>query len=110
VSSATIKTFFSQNIICRYGVLRHITVDNAKYFDNAMFKESSKQISMKVAFALVYHPQSNEAIEKANYLIFQAMKKILEGGKKGNGRRSCQQQCGAIMQQFVGQQISHPFG
>jgi hypothetical protein len=31
----------------------------------------------------VYHPQSNGAVEKANYLIFQAMKKILEEEKKG---------------------------
>jgi hypothetical protein len=38
---------------------------------------------MKVAFASVYHPQLNGAIEKANCLIFQAMKKILEGEKKG---------------------------
>jgi hypothetical protein len=39
VSSATTKMFFWQNIICRYGVPRHITVDNAKYFNNAMIKE-----------------------------------------------------------------------
>jgi hypothetical protein len=39
VSSATIKKFFWQNIICWYGVPRHITIDDAKYFDNAMFKE-----------------------------------------------------------------------
>jgi hypothetical protein len=38
---------------------------------------------MKVAFASVYHPPSNRAVEKANSLIFQAMKKILEGEKKG---------------------------
>jgi flagellin-specific chaperone FliS len=38
---------------------------------------------MKVAFASVYHPQSNRAIKKANSLIFEAMKKILEGEKKG---------------------------
>jgi hypothetical protein len=31
----------------------------------------------------MYHTQSNEAVEKANCLIFQAMKKILEGEKKG---------------------------
>jgi hypothetical protein len=83
VSSSTIKKFFSQNIICRYGVPRHIIVDNAKYFNNAIFKEFYQQISMKVAFASVYHPQSNEAVEKANCLIFQAMKKILEAEKKG---------------------------
>jgi hypothetical protein len=31
----------------------------------------------------VYHPQSNGAVERANSLIFRAMKKILEGEKKG---------------------------
>jgi hypothetical protein len=82
MSSTTIKKFFWQNIICRYGVSRHITMDNAKYFDNAMFKEFYQQIGMKVAFASVYHPQSNGAAEKANSLIFQTMKKILEGEKK----------------------------
>jgi hypothetical protein len=39
VSSARIKKFFWQSIICQYGVPRHITVDNMKYFDNAMFKD-----------------------------------------------------------------------
>jgi hypothetical protein len=83
VSSATIKKFFWQNIICRYGVPKHITVDNAKYFNNAMFKELCRQIGTKVAFASVYHPQSNGAVKKANSLIFEGMKKILEGEKKG---------------------------
>jgi hypothetical protein len=83
VSSATIKKFFWQNIICRYRVPRHIIVDNAKYFNNAMFRVFCQQIGTKVAFTLVYHPQSNGVVEKANSLIFQAMKKILEGEKKG---------------------------
>jgi hypothetical protein len=38
---------------------------------------------MKVVFALVYHSQSNGAVERANALIFDATKKILEGEKKG---------------------------
>jgi hypothetical protein len=38
---------------------------------------------MKVSFASVYHPRSNGAIERANALIFEAIKKILEGEKKG---------------------------
>jgi hypothetical protein len=56
---------------------------NVKYFNNAMFKEFYQQISMKVAFASLYHPQSNRAVKKANSLIFEPMKKILEGEKKG---------------------------
>jgi hypothetical protein len=51
--------------------------------DNAMFNEFCQQIGTKVAFVSVYHPQSNGAVEKANSLIFEEMKKILEGEKKG---------------------------
>jgi IS30 family transposase len=83
VSSTSIKKFFWQNIICCYAVPRHITVDNTKYFDNAMFKDFYHQIGTKVAFALVYHPQTNGAVERANDIIFEAIKKILEGEKKG---------------------------
>jgi hypothetical protein len=83
VSSASIKKFFWQNIICRYGVPRHITVGNTKYFDNAMFKDFYQQIGTKVAFTSVYHPQSNGAVERANSLIFEAIKKILKGENKG---------------------------
>jgi hypothetical protein len=63
-----------------------------------MFKEFCRQIGTKVAFASIYHPQSNGAVEKANSLIFKAMKKILEGEKE-NGQRSCQRQYGATTQQ-----------
>jgi hypothetical protein len=48
-----------------------------------MFKDFYHQIKMKVAFASVYHPQSNGIVERANSLVFEAIKKILEGGKKG---------------------------
>jgi hypothetical protein len=63
--------------------MRHITVDNAKLFDNDMFKDFCHQVRTKVAFASVYHPQSNEVIERDNALIFEAIKKILEGEKNG---------------------------
>jgi hypothetical protein len=83
VSSASIKKFYWQNIICHYGVPRHITVDNAKYYDNSMFKDFYQHIGIKVAFTSMYHPQSNVAVERANSLIFDAIMKILEGEKKG---------------------------
>jgi hypothetical protein len=83
VNSTSIRKFFWQNIICRYGIPRHITIDNAKYFDNAMFKDFCQQIGTKVAFGSVYHPQTNGVVERANGLIFEAIKKILKGEKKG---------------------------
>jgi hypothetical protein len=44
-----------------------------------MFKDFCHQIGMKVSIAFVYHPQFNGAVEQANTLIFEAIKKILEG-------------------------------
>jgi hypothetical protein len=38
---------------------------------------------MNVSFTSVYQPQSNGAVERANALIFEAIKKILEGEKDG---------------------------
>jgi IS30 family transposase len=80
---ATIQKFFWQNIICHSGVLQQITVDNAKYFDSGMVKDFYHKVVTKVFFASVYHPQSNGAVERANALIFEAIKKILDGEKKG---------------------------
>jgi hypothetical protein len=74
ISSTTIKRFFWKNIICWYGVPRQIIVDNTKYFDNTMSKDFYQQVKMKAAFASVYHIQSNDAIERANALIFEAIK------------------------------------
>jgi hypothetical protein len=83
ITSTTIKRFFWQNIICRYNIPQQITVDNAKYFNNDMFKDLHHQGGMKVAFASIYHPQSNGAVERVNAIIFKAIKKILEDEKKG---------------------------
>jgi hypothetical protein len=41
---------------------------------------------MKAAFAPVYHPQSNDTVERGNALMFEAYKKILEGEKRQMGR------------------------
>jgi hypothetical protein len=48
-----------------------------------MIKDFNHQVGTKVSFTSVYHPQSNGAVERANALIFEAIKKILEGEKKG---------------------------
>jgi hypothetical protein len=54
-----------------------------------MFKDFCQKVRTKVAFTSIYHPQSNMEVERANTLIFEAIKKILEGEKKANGPKSC---------------------
>jgi hypothetical protein len=38
ITSATVQKFFSQNIVCRFGVPKGITVDNGAQFDSEAFK------------------------------------------------------------------------
>ena len=50
-------------------------MDNGKQFDCATFREFSTQLGTNLCFALVYHPQSNGAVERANGIIFTSIKK-----------------------------------
>jgi transposase InsO family protein len=107
ITSAPLKKFFWQNIICRFGDPREIILDNAKQFDCDLFKDFCYQMGTEAAFASVYHPQSNGAVERANTLIFTSIKKCLENQKKGNGQGSCRRQSGATTPPSLEQPIPH---
>jgi hypothetical protein len=83
ITSASIKCFVWQNIICRFRVPWEITVDNGRQFDSAEFKDFCSSLGFQINFASVYHPQSNGAVEKANGLIFGAIKKCLLNQARG---------------------------
>jgi transposase InsO family protein len=83
ITSKTAQKFFWQNIVCRFGVPSELTVDNGKQFDSQDFKDFCFSIGTKLAFASVYHPQSNGVVERANGKIFTAVKKMLLDDKKG---------------------------
>jgi hypothetical protein len=83
ITAPTIQKFFWQNIICRFGVPRELTVDNGKQFDCYSFKEYCKTLGTHAKFSSVHHLQSNGAVERANWLIFSGIKKCLYDQKKG---------------------------
>jgi transposase InsO family protein len=83
IKAPTIQKFFWQNIICRFGVPRELTIDNGKQFDCYTFKEYCKSLDTHAKFSSVYHPQSNGAVERGNGLIFSGIKKCLFDQKKG---------------------------
>jgi hypothetical protein len=62
ITSVTIRKIFWQQIICRFGVPRELTVDNEKQLDRQDFREYYRSIGTKLCFASVYHPQSNGAV------------------------------------------------
>jgi transposase InsO family protein len=70
ITPESVKKFFWQNIVCRFGVPRSLIVDNGKQFDSENFKNFCTSIGTKIAFASVYHPESNGAVERANRIVF----------------------------------------
>ena len=83
ITSETVKKFFWQNIICRFGVPRILTIDNGKQFNLEKFREFCKNIGTKIDFTLVYHPESNGAVERANRVIFSAISRTLFNLREG---------------------------
>jgi hypothetical protein len=83
ITSKTTQKFFWQNVVCRFGVQSELTVDNDKQFDSQDFRDFCLSIGTKLAFASVYHPQSNGIVKHANGKIFTAIKKRLLDDKKG---------------------------
>jgi ribonuclease HI len=83
ITSKTAQKFLWQNIVCRFGVPSELIVDNGKQFDSQDFRDFCFSIGTKLAFASVYHPQSNGVVERANGKIFITIKKRLLDDRKG---------------------------
>ena len=77
ITSGTLTSFVWQRIICHFGVLSYITVDNGKQFDCTEFRNFYSELGIKLAFASVNHLESNGAVERANGLIFNVVSKAL---------------------------------
>ena len=44
ITSATVQKFFWQNIVCRFGVPKAITMDNGTQFESEAFRDFCDQI------------------------------------------------------------------
>ena len=78
------QKFFRQNIVCRFGVPKEITIiDNGKQFDCSSFREFCSHLGTKLCFASVYHSQSNGVVERANGIIFAGIKNNITEQPKG---------------------------
>jgi ribonuclease HI len=83
ITSVTVQNFFWQNIICRFGVPKAITVDNGTQFDAEAFKGFCEQIGTKIHFASVRHPESNGLVERANGIIMTGIMKLIFNQPRG---------------------------
>jgi hypothetical protein len=83
ITSVIVQNFFWQNIVCRFGVPKATTVDNGTQFNAEMFKDFCDQISMKIHFASVRHPESNGLVERANGIIMTGIMKLIFNQARG---------------------------
>jgi hypothetical protein len=83
ITLVTIQKFFWQNIVCRFGVPKAITVDNGTQFDAETFKDFCDQIGTKIHFASVRHPESNGLVERANGIIMTGIMKLIFNQPRG---------------------------
>jgi hypothetical protein len=84
ITLATVQKFFWQNIVCRFGVPKAITIDNGTQFDVETFKEFCDHIDTKIHFASVRHPESNGLVERANDIIMTEIMKLIFNQPRGN--------------------------
>jgi transposase InsO family protein len=83
ITSATVEKFFWQNIVCRFGLPKAITVDNGAQFDVEAFKTFRDKIGIKIHFAYLRHPESNGLVERANRIIIIGIMKSIFNLAKG---------------------------
>jgi hypothetical protein len=83
ITSATVQKFFWQNIVCRFGVPKAITVDNGTQFDAETFKDLCDQIGTMIHFASVRHLESNGLVERANGIIMTGIMKLIFNQPRG---------------------------
>jgi transposase InsO family protein len=83
ITSATVQKFFWQNIVCRFGVPKTITVDNGTQFDANTFKVFCDRIGTRIHFASVRHPESNGLVERANGIIMIGIMKLIFNQPRG---------------------------
>jgi hypothetical protein len=83
ITSAIVQKFIWQNIVCRFGVPKAITVDIGTPFDAETFKAFCSQIGTKIHFASMRHPESNGLVESAHEIILTRIMKSIFNQPKG---------------------------
>jgi transposase InsO family protein len=83
-------TFFT-DIIHRFGVPNSIITDNGSQFTGRKFLEFCDKFHIRVDWAAVAHPQTNDQVERANGMILQGLKPRIFDQLNKSGRKWLQE-------------------
>src|ERR1041385_6032968 len=76
-STALMAVNFIKSIIFKFCVPHNIITDNGTNFTATEFQNFCQDLGIKINYASVAHPQSNDQVEKANSLVCGGIKKQL---------------------------------
>jgi transposase InsO family protein len=79
-------TFFT-DIVYRFGVPNSIITDNGSQFTGRKFLEFCDKFHIRVDWAAVAHPQTNDQVERANGMILQGLKPRIFDQLNKSGRK-----------------------
>ena len=77
-SVTVICKFFKKDIMCRYGILERIILDNAMNLNNKMMEQICEQFKIKHHNSAPYHPKMNGAVEAANKNVKKIVAKMTD--------------------------------
>jgi transposase InsO family protein len=83
-------TFFT-DIVHRFGVPNSIITDNGSQFTGRKFLEFCDKFHIRVDWAAVAHPQTNDQVERANGMILQGLKPRIFDQLNKSGRKWLQE-------------------
>jgi transposase InsO family protein len=63
-TSGTVMRAFITEVVCRYGMPRHVLTDRGSGFNNAAFSDLSKLLGVQLHMTSARHPQSNGKTER----------------------------------------------
>ncbi|XP_057962309.1 uncharacterized protein LOC131153877 [Malania oleifera] len=78
ITERNITRFIWTSVVCRFGIPWAIVTDHGRQFDNEHFKKLCSDLSIKLLFASMAHPQSNGHMENINRTILYNLWKRLE--------------------------------
>ncbi|GJX27943.1 reverse transcriptase domain-containing protein [Tanacetum coccineum] len=80
ITGKQVVNFTYDNIVCRFGIPATIITDNGTQFVNDSFKKWAEKLKIQLIYTLVYHPQRNGVVERANKSLLRGIKTRLEKG------------------------------
>ena len=76
VTKNVVARFIKHNLICQYGILERIIIDNGTNLNNTMIVELYTQFKIKHHNSSSYRPKMNGTVEAANKNIKKNLQKM----------------------------------